>query len=70
MGEHLPMLCRRDTGLPLHNATLWSLTELRATHLASATIQQALWSLMVFYIILDELGIDLPGRLERGQLLT
>lgn len=64
------MLCQRSTGLPLHSATLWSLTELRATNLASATIQQALRSLMVFHIILDELGIDLSWRFESGHLLT
>ncbi len=64
------MLCRRDTGLPVHSAMLWSLTELRATSLASATILQALRSVMVFHIVLDQLGVSLPERMEQGQLLT
>lgn len=64
------MLCRRDTGLPVHGALLWSLTELRATSLASATILQALRSVMVFHIVLDQLGVPLPERMEQGQLLT
>lgn len=69
-GERLPMLSRRDTGLPHHSATLWSLTELRATNLASATVQQGLRAVMVLYIVLDEMCIDLPIRLAQGQLLT
>lgn len=64
------MLCRRDTGLPVHSALLWALTELRATSLASATILQALRSVMVFHIVLDQLGVSLPTRMEQGQLLT
>lgn len=64
------MLCRRDTGLPVHSAMLWSLTELRATSLASATILQALRSVMVFHIVLDQLGVSLLERMEQGQLLT
>lgn len=64
------MLCRRDTGLPVHSALLWSLTELRATSLASATILQALRSVMVFHIVLDQLGVSLPERMDQGQLLT
>lgn len=64
------MLCLRKTGQPLHSATLWSLTELRTAGLGSATIQQALRSVMVLYIVLEELNVDLPGRLEMGQLLT
>lgn len=64
------MLCRRDTGLPVHSAMLWSLTELRATSLASATITQALRSVMVFHIVLDQLGVSLLERMEQGQLLT
>ena len=64
------MLCRRDTGLPLHDATLWALTELRATNLASATLQQALRAVMVLYIVLNRLGVRLDERMEQGQLLT
>jgi integrase len=68
-GERLPMLCRRSTGLPLFEATLYALTELRAKNRASATIQQALRAVMVLYLVLERLGIDLNRRLEEGRLL-
>ena len=68
-GERLPMLCERSSGLPLFEATLYALTELRARNRASATIQQALRAVMVLCLVLDRLGIDLEQRLIEGRLL-
>lgn len=68
-GERLPMLCSRANGLPLFEPTLYALTELRARNRSAATIQQALRSIMVLYIVLERLGIDLADRLSQGKLL-
>lgn len=69
-GERFPVLCTRQDGMPVHSATLWVLTELRAANLSTSTLNQALRSLMVLFIVLDELKIDLCARLRDGQLLT
>jgi len=68
-GERLPVLCDRLTGLPLFEPTLFSLTQLRGRNRSTSTIQQALRSIMVLYLMLDRLGIDLKKRLGEGQLL-
>jgi len=68
-GERLPMLCARATGLPQFEATLYSLTELRAKGLASATIQQALRSVAVLEFVLERAGVNLGARLNEGKLL-
>lgn len=69
-GERLPILCDRQSGLPIHKVTLWVLTELRAVNLSVSTIQQALQSIMVLLSVLDELKIDLVKRLYGGAFLT
>ncbi len=69
-GERLPVLCTRRDGMPVHSATLWVLTELRTANLSTNTLHQALRSLMVLLIVLDELKIDLGARLRDGQILT
>ncbi|QNT40527.1 hypothetical protein ICJ54_24275 [Pseudomonas asiatica] len=69
-GERLPILCDRQSGLPIHRVTLWVLTELRAVNLSVSTIQQALQSIMVLLNVLDELEIDLVERLYGGAFLT
>lgn len=68
-GERLPMLCNRATGLPLFEPTLFSLTHLRGRNRSTSTIQQALRSIMVLYVVLDRLGVDLQARLREGRLL-
>ena len=68
-GERLPLLCRRLTGLPLFEATVYAITELRAQNRASSTIQQALRAVMVLCLVLDRLEIDLNHRLSEGRLL-
>jgi integrase len=68
-GERLPLLCSRETGVPLFEATVWSLTELRARSRSSSTIQQALRAVMVLNLALERLGVDLDARLSEGKLL-
>lgn len=68
-GERLPMLCSRASGIPLHEPTLYALTELRARNRSSSTIQQALRSVMVLYLVFDGLKIDLGKRFQDGRLL-
>jgi hypothetical protein len=65
-GERLPLLCRRSTGTPLFEPTVYAITELRAQNRASATIQQALRAVMVLYLVLERLKIDLDQRLGEG----
>jgi integrase len=68
-GERLPLLLNCDTGIPLFEATLYSITELRARSRASATIQQALRSVLALYKFLDARRINLDARLAEGRLL-
>jgi integrase len=68
-GERLPMLCARETGVPLFEPTVWALSELRARNVASATIQQALRAVLVLNLVLGQLRIDLDARLSEGRLL-
>lgn len=68
-GERLPTLIDSESGLPVFDATRWVLTSLRSQNLASATIEQALRSLIPFYVILRSHGIDLPKRMDAGRLL-
>lgn len=69
-GERLSLLLDSATGVPLWDATLFILTELRATNLASATIDQAARSVLVVHQIFDHLGIDLNARIASGNVLT
>lgn len=68
-GERLPVLLRRDTGVPVFDATLWVVSSLRNKGLASETITQALRSITLLYIILDREEIDLADRLAKGMFL-
>lgn len=63
------MLLRRETGEPLYYPTLFTLTELRARGRASATIQQALRSLIFLHLFMDCHDVDLDHQLEEGRLL-
>lgn len=67
-GERLPVLL--DRGLPIFEASMYALGEVRGRNRASNTIQQALRAVMVFYIFLDDYKIDLKTRLNQGYLLT
>lgn len=68
-GERLPLLIRKETGLPLLEPMLYALTELRAINRASATIEQAARGVMVLLLFLDEARIDLALRLKSGEFL-
>ncbi|WP_095159272.1 site-specific integrase [Pseudomonas sp. Irchel 3E13] len=69
-GERFPILCERQSGLPVFRVNLWVLTELRAAHLAVNTIQQAIQSVMILLVVLDQLKVDLDARLNNGKFLT
>lgn len=69
-GERLPVLVRRDSGLPVFDAVLWVVSSLRAKGHASATITQALRSIIVLYLVLEREGIDLNERLGTGGFLN
>lgn len=67
-GERLPTLL--DTsGMPDFDGTLWVVTSLRGKNLASATIEQALRSLVVLHLVLRTRKINLTERLRDGHLL-
>lgn len=69
-GERLPLLVECATGAPLYEPALYVLTRLRAKNLASATITQHCWAIMVLCFFLKNREIDLGDRMTRGQLLT
>lgn len=68
-GERLPMLIDTFSGLPLFDATVFTLCELRSRNLASATIEQVLRALKVLFLFCDLQGISLDERLSGGRLL-
>jgi integrase len=67
--SRLPLLCFRESGLPLFEPTLYALTELRARNRSSSTMEQALRSVMLLYIALDHLEVNLDERLDHGRIL-
>lgn len=67
-GERLPTLLN-TSGIPDFDATQWVVTSLRGKNFASATIEQALRSLIVLYIVLRTYKINLTERLRAGRLL-
>lgn len=67
-GERLPTLL--DNGVPLFDATIYALAEIRGRNLAANTVQQALRAVMVLHIFLDTHGINLQDRLKEGHLLA
>lgn len=66
-GERFPLLTR--DGMPLWATTLDSLTELRAKNRATKTLEAHLRVLMLFYVFLDQHGIDLDYRISEGETL-
>jgi integrase len=68
-GERFPMLVDVQTGIPLFDATSFILSEIRGRHRASATIEQVLRALKVFYLFCDQHEIDLSVRMRSGLLL-
>ncbi len=68
-GERLPTLLDGVSGVPDFDASLWVVTSLRGKNFASATIEQALRSLVVLYLVLRIHKINLTERLRAGRLL-
>lgn len=68
-GERLPTLLNRVSGIPDFDATLWVVTSLRSQGFASATIEQALRSVIVLYLVLRKRKVNLAERLRAGRLL-
>ncbi|MDP2449561.1 hypothetical protein [Polaromonas sp.] len=66
----MPVLIRRADGQPLYFPSLYTVTQLRATHRAPATIEQALRSVMLLHIVLEKDGVNLDERLRKGEILT
>lgn len=66
-GERFPLLTR--DGMPLWATTLYSLTELRAKNRATKTLEAHLRALALFYVFLDQHGIDLDYRISEGETL-
>lgn len=69
-GERLPFLVDSATGLPLWHPTLFVLTQMRARHLASSTMEKALRAIIVAEQALTVLGVDLQANLVKGRLLN
>jgi hypothetical protein len=55
-------------GVPLFYPTCFALSHLRNSGQASATIEQALRSVMALQLILDRSKIDLFSRLNEGRI--
>lgn len=68
-GERLPTLIDQASGVPDIDATLWVLTSLRGSNVSSATIEQALRSVIVLYLVFYIQRIDITKRLHTGYLL-
>lgn len=68
-GERLPVLIALATGTPLHEPSVYVLSEIRATNRASNTIDQVLRSIMVLQLFLDSSGIDIEHRILQGGVL-
>lgn len=69
IGERLPVLISRPSGMPLFDVAVWTVSELRGRHVASNTILQALRSLVFLFIVLDRKKIDLSQRLNESRFL-
>lgn len=57
------------TGEPVYDPLMFGLFELRGVGGATNTLLQALRSVMLFLLVLDELEVDLERRLREGRLL-
>lgn len=67
-GERLPVILQ--SGEPLFDPTVYSLTEIRGRNRAAKTIESALRSLSVFFLFLDLRKISLESRIRSGEILT
>lgn len=67
-GERLPLLCD-SAGQPLMSPLLFSLTQLRARGLSSATIRHTMEAIRVLHKSLTAQKVDLDVRLANGSFL-
>ncbi|MDP9651071.1 tyrosine-type recombinase/integrase [Paraburkholderia caledonica] len=68
-GERFPILVNACTGIPLFDATVFTLSHVRARNRASATIEAVLRALKVFQLFCDQHRIVLSDRMRAGRLL-
>ena len=68
-GERMPFLIARS-GMPLFDATMFVLVNLRSRNLAANTILNALHPIRLFYIFLALRKINLNDRLQSGRILA
>lgn len=68
-GERISMLLDSQSGIPVWDATLFVLNEVRATNRAAATIDQVCRAVMVALQVFDHRKIDLNARLADGKVL-
>lgn len=68
-GERISLLLDSTTGIPLWDATLYILTEVRGTNRAASTIDQVCRAVMVALQVFDHRKIDLSARLANGKVL-
>jgi integrase len=64
------MLLCKASGSPLWHPTLFLVTELRATGLATNTLEQAARAVMIAHQVFGYLDIDINERISGGRLLT
>lgn len=65
----MPLLRYAATGEPVYEPLLFGLLELRGVGSATNTLLQALRSIMLLLLVLDELKVDIERRLRDGKLL-
>ena len=68
-GERFLNLIGKD-GIPLYWPAIWSIVSVRGRNKAVNTIEAALRAVKVLYDFLEEQGIDLEARLQRGVLFS
>ena len=67
-GERFPMLVDAQTGIPLFDPTIWSLSSYRAK--SAATMEQALRGAMLLHLFCARRAIDLDARVRDGGFFS
>lgn len=68
-GERMPALVQADTGMPVFDACVYALTEVRPRSGSSSTIEQALRGVQFLLAFADLHDIDLRDRFVTGRFL-
>lgn len=69
-GERLPTLINSYYGIPDFDSTLWVVSVLRSRGFASATLEQALRSLIILYKVFELKKINLKDRFEDNSFIS